>query len=677
MKKVLLFVLIIGSLFSCRNFGERPDKGDVVASLIDSTANPGEDFSKYAFGKWLKNNPIPDAYSSWGIGNLVSEEIREKLKEINESALKKNAKAGTNDQKIGDFYYSGMDTVSIEKEGISPLKAEMDLVNSIQDYNDVMDVIAHHYTIGVRTGFGYDIYQDQMNSEIYALYLTQEGIGLPDRDYYFNTDENTVKIREDYKTKHLPAMFKISGINSKDFNNDAAVYQLEESLAKASRKMEDLRDPYANYNKYAVKDLNKLTPNINWVRFFEKTGLKNVDTVIIGQPEFFKTFDNQLKKVDLAIWKDYLKWNLVNTFSPYLNKELDREHFRFYGTVLSGKKEQLPRWKRVLDWEEDAMGEILGQLFVKEYFPEKTKKRYEDMVDAVLDAYKTRIENLQWMSPETKKKALVKLGTVKKKVGYPEKWKDFSALQVDKGPFVLNVINGNKWWFNYNMSKYGKPVDRTEWDMTPQTYNAYYNPSNNEIVLPAAIFTIPGFKDAEIDDAVVFGYAGASTIGHEITHGFDDEGRQYDEHGNLKDWWTETDASEFQKRAQVMVEQFNNYTVLKDMHVNGEATLGENIADYGGILIALDAFKKTKQYKEGKSIAGLTPIQRYFLGYALGWLGHSRDERIANQIMSDVHSPTFLRINGPFANIPEFYEAFGIKEGQPMWRADSIRVDIW
>lgn len=668
-----VFVLVF--LFSCKNFGNRPVKKDVVASLMDTTANPGENFTKYAFGTWLKNNPIPAAYSSWGIGNLVQEDVLNKLKVINEDAMKSGGKMGSNNQKIGDFYASGMDSLTIEKNGLSGLSSELKSIDNIKNINDLVNVVAHLHTIGIRPLFDMDVYQDQMNSAAYALYLTQGGLGLPNRDYYFNKDERTSKIRADYQNNHLSKILQLANLDGK--KGAVAVFTIEEKMAQKSRKLEDLRDPYANYNKYGIADLNKLTPSISWSNFFKNTRVANIDTFIVGQPEFFSQLENLLKSVSIEDWKAYLNYHLLIANASYLNSAFDNEQFRFSGTVISGKTEQLPRWKRVLNNEEDLMGELLGQQFVKEYFPAKTKERYEDMVDSIISVFHDRIIALDWMSAPTKEKALKKLSTITKKVGYPDKWKDFSTLKIEKGNYVQNILNGSSWWYNYNVSKLGKPVDRTEWDMTPQTYNAYYNPSNNEIVLPAGIFVIPGFDDKDIDDAVVLGYAGASTIGHEITHGFDDEGRQYDEKGNLFNWWIPEDEKQFSERSHVMVEQFNNYIVLDSMHINGEATLGENLADYGGILLGLDALKRTKQYKENKLIAGLTPTQRYFLGYSLGWLGHSKPERVARQVLTDVHSPSELRVNGPFANIPEFYEAFGIQKGQPMWRPDSLRVKVW
>ncbi|MER3464643.1 MAG: M13 family peptidase, partial [Chitinophagaceae bacterium] len=344
-----------------------------------------------------------------------------------------------------------------------------------------------------------------------------------------------------------------------------------------------------------------------------------------------------------------MKFQLVNDFAGALPDRFGIEQFNFF-KLLSGAKERRPRWKRAIQSEEGAMGELLGQLYVKEFFSDTAKKRYSDMVEAIRDALKDRISKLTWMSDSTKQKAYIKLAAMKKKVGYPDKWKDFSAMQIGKESYVQNLMNANMWWHNYNMNKLGRPVDRDEWDMTPQTYNAYYNPSNNEIVLPAGIFTVPGKRDSELDDALVYGYAGASTIGHEITHGFDDEGRQFDEKGNLKSWWTKKDEEEFNKRAQVMVKQFNEYEPIKGYHINGKATLGENIADLGGILLGIEAFQNTEQYKKNQTINGMTPMQRYYLGYALGWLGQIRDEQLRNRLLTDVHSPAKYRVNGPFTD---------------------------
>jgi len=509
-----------------------------------------------------------------------------------------------------------------------------------------------------------------------AYRLNQGGIGLPEREYYFKTDSATEKIRTAY-LKYITKVLTMSGEDSVSATKSAQnILALETNMARASRKLEDLRDPYRNYNKMAITELLTISKNVDWSNFLKITGIKNIDSVIVGQPEFFSTLNSLLQTTPIEVWKADLKFNLIADFSGSLPDAYGQEAFNF-NKLLSGAKERRPRWKRVIQAQENSMGEMLGQLYVKEFFSETAKKRYNDMVEDIRGALKHRIGQLAWMSDSTKAKAYIKLAAMKKKVGYPDKWKDFSAMDIGTDSWVQNSINANTWWHNYSVNKLGKPVDRDEWDMTPQTYNAYYNPSNNEIVLPAGIFTVPGYRDEELDDAVVYGYAGASTIGHEITHGFDDEGRQYDEKGNLESWWTKTDEAEFNKRAEVMVKQFNEYEPIKGYHINGKATLGENIADLGGILLGIEAFKNTEQYKKGEKIAGLTPMQRYFLGYALGWLGQTSDEQLRNRLLSDVHSPAKYRVNGPFVDVDEFYTTFNIKPGSAMYRPDSLRVRIW
>ncbi|MFD0795080.1 M13 family metallopeptidase [Mucilaginibacter litoreus] len=676
--RVLVSLVVLSQLLgACKNRDKTYAEHDVLIGHIDKSVKPGDDFFKYANGKWLKENPIPAAYSYWGIGNVVNDDLRDKLKKINEDALKANASKGSNTQKIGDFYYTGMDTLKIEKQGIEPLKPELEKIDAVKDINGLIAEFAHLETIGVNTPIGAYAGQDDRNSEKILLQLYQSGIGMPNRDYYFNTDEHSTAIRNDYQQKHLPTVFKLIGLSPEAaLAATKKTYALEKSLADSSRKLEDLRDPYRNYNKMPVENLSKLSPGIDWKATFEAMDYKGVDTVIVGQPEYYRAVSKALTAYSIDDWKNYLRKNLVESYSDNLSKPFDEENFRFYGTVISGRKAQLPRWKRVLDTESGLMGEVLGQIFVKEYFPEKTKQRYADLVEAVRTSFKEHIEKLDWMSQPTKDRAYEKLAKVYPKVGFPDKWKDFSSLEIDRSSYASNVMNGNRYWHKRNADKLGKPVDRTEWSMTPQTYNAYYNPSNNEIVLPAAMFMIPWAKDEDIDDAVVYGYAAASTIGHEITHGFDDQGRQFDAKGNLKPWWQPQDSAKFAQRADVLVKQFNNYTVY-GLHINGKATLGENIADLGGIVIGLDAFKKTDQYKEGKTINGLTPLQRYFLGYALGWLGQSRKESLSSQILTNEHSPDFLRVNGPFSDVPEFYQAFGIKKGDKMWIDPDKRVKIW
>jgi len=655
---------------------DAPAKDPLVENM-DTTLNPGDDFFKYASGTWLKNNPIPEAEKSWGIWTLVQEETNKRMLKVSEEAAKATSEKGSSQQKIGDFYFAGMDTVSIDKMGLDPLRAELKSIDEIKDNPSLVQMIARLQTYGASPLFAAYIFQDEKRSDQQALHLYQGGIGLPDRDYYFNTDARTVTVRMEYE-KHLRAMFTLMGEDSvKAAASASTVLKMEKSLAKASRKLEALRDPYLNYNKMQIDGLKSLTPSIDWKLMLDGMHIPNIDSIIVGQPEFFREVEKSLKGNSIADWKVYLRWNLINTYAGYLSKPFDDQNFKFYGTILNGVKVQRTRWKRVLDQEENFIGDLLGQLYVEKYVSPAFKDRYKKLTDNIIEAYRDRIGQISWMSDSTKTKAIAKLNAITVKVAYPDKWRDYSALNIDRSSYASNVMRSNVWSHNYQVSKLGKPVDRTEWDMTPQTYNAYYNPSNNEIVLPAAIFIIPGLEDSLADDAIIYGYAGASTIGHELTHGFDDQGRQFDEVGNLRNWWSPFDETEFTKRSKMIVKQFGEFKVLDSLKVNGDATQGENIADLGGVLLGYTAFKKTEQYKSGKSINGLTPDQRFFLGYALSWLGHMRDETLAMRIMTDVHAPNFLRINGPLANIPEFHKAFNIKEGDAMYRPDSLRVNIW
>jgi len=682
--RIFLFGAVITALMvSCNNspvvHGSKDSissKKDVLAANLDTTVDPSGDFFLYANGGWIKGNPIPAAYGSWSIANLVVEENLKRLREISEKADSAKAAAGTVQQKIGDFWATGMDSAKIEAQGLKPLQSYLDKINSITDVRSLLATVAELKKIGSHTLFSNYVTQDDKNSEVMSYKLWQGGIGLPEREYYFKNDSATQNIRGEYE-KYIVKMLTMSGDDSTGATTSAKnILALETKLAQASRKLADLRDPNKNYNKMAVAELPKLSSNIDWTNFLTISGVKNIDSVIVGQPEFFRALNSALTSTPIDTWKTYVKFNLISDFAGALPEQYGQTAFNF-NKLFSGAKERLPRWKRVIYAEENSMGEMLGQLYVKEFFTEKTKARYSNLVEEIRNALRDHISRLSWMGDTTKQKAYAKLAAMKKKVGYPDKWKDFSAMQIGRESYVQNQINANLWWHNYNVNKLGKPVDRDEWEMTPQTYNAYYNSSNNEIVLPAGIFTVPGYRDEELDDATVYGYAAASTIGHEITHGFDDEGRQYDAQGNLVSWWTKKDELEFNKRAQVMVKQFDEYEPIKGYHINGKATLGENIADLGGILLGLDAFKKTEQYKKGEKIAGLTPVQRYFLGYALGWLGHTRDEQLRNRLLTDVHSPAQYRVNGPFVDVDEFYTAFNIRPGSPMYRADSLRVRIW
>jgi len=674
-RNVILYAAIIVFVVSCTS--KHGVKQDILTANIDSSVNPGDDFFNYANGGWIKKNPIPAEESGWGIGNMVVNENLKRLKEINEQAAKANAAQGSSQQKIGDFWITAMDTVKIEREGIKPLQHYLDKIDSVSDVKTLQNTMAELDKIGVEGLINFYINQDAKNSEVNALQLWQTGLGLPEREFYFKTDNTSKAIRDAY-VKHMSKMLVLLGEDSIHADAGAKnIMALETELAKSHRRIEDLRDPYANYNKYAVKDLLKLAPEIDWNSYMTIYGVtKKIDSVIIGQPQYYKEAGKVLQTTALDTWKDYLRYRLVDAFAVALPDAFGKEDFEF-DKLFSGEKERKPRWKRVLRSEETVMGELLGQLYVKEFFDSTVKRRYEELVEAIRSALKNRLKVLTWMSDSTKQRALEKLASVKKKVGYPVKWKDFSTMQIGKDSYVQNLINASLWWHSYQVNKLGKPVDKDEWNMYPQTYNAYYNPSNNEIVLPAGIFTVPGYSDEELDDALVYGYAGASTIGHELTHGFDDEGRQYDAKGNLLSWWTKDDERKFNSRADVMVKQFDNYVVVDTFKINGKATLGENIADLGGILLGWDAFKNTEEYKKNEKIAGLTPLQRYFLGYALGWLGQQRNEQLRTQVLTDFHSPAKFRVNGPLSDVDAFYDVFSVKPGNKMYLPDSARVRIW
>ncbi len=672
-----LAALMVGSASAANPKASPRAPEDLLRRNMDPSVHPGDDFFAYANAGWLRRNPIPASESRWGIGEVVREELYSRLRQINERAAGGTSAPGSEQQKIGDFWTTAMDAAKAGRLGLSPLRAELQRIEAIQNAAGVLDTCFAWQPLGVTTLFGLSVGQDEKQSDVMAVHLSQDGLGLPERDFYFNEEKGVATIRLEYAA-HIKRTLKLLGRTDAEAKAAAArVMEFETALAKASRKLEDLRDPERNYNKLPPAELtHKHTPSIAWNDRLRRLGLP-ADTVIVGQPEFFTALEGLLKATPVPVLQDYLRFHLVSEFAPFLSKTFDDEHFAFYGKVLNGQKEPRPRWKRVLDAQEGAMGMVLGRIFVQEYFPAATKQRYVKLVEAIRAAYRARIDRLDWMSAETKAKAQTKLAAMTAKVGYPEKWKDYSTLVVGTNSYAENMMHAARWHFQDMVAKYGKPVDRTEWGMTPQTYNAYYKSENNEIVLPAAQFTIPGIADADVDDAVAYGYTGASTIGHEITHGFDDEGRQFDAKGNLADWWSAADDANFKQRAEVMAKQFDAYSPLAGLHINGKASLGENLADYGGILLGLDAFKQTEQSRKGERIAGLTPIQRFFLGYALGWLSQEREASLRRNLLSDVHAPAKWRVLGPLSNLPDFYEAFGVKPNQPLWRPADARVKIW
>lgn len=667
-------------LVGCKKDGNEnlAEVTDPLVTNRDTTVHPADDFFNYANGGWFKKNPIPASERSNGIFRTIGDTINAQIKQICiKSSEDKNAEKGSNQQKIGDFYASGMDEAAIEKAGLSPLNANMQKINAVKDVASLMTTIGYLHTQGASPAFGFYIGQDDKNSTQYAVFLYQGGLGMGNRDYYFNTDAETVKVRTEY-VKHLEAMQKLTGANEASAKKNAAlIMKMETELAKASRKLEALRDPIRNYNKMKVADLDKTTPAVKWQPVLQAMGVKNANDVIVGQPEFFKALNTMVANYSIEDWKTYLKWDLVNSYASYLNKAIDKQNFYFYSTVMNGVKEQKPRWKRVVEQTDNSLGELIGQIYVAEYLPKGSKEKLLEIGNNIRDVYANRIKQLDWMSEATKQKALNKLSKIVMKVGYPDKWKDMSSLSIDRSSYCKNVMNANIWAYNDMVSKFGKPVDRNEWHMYPQTYNAYYNPSNNEIVVPACNIIVPGFEGRMPDDAILYGIIGGSTFGHEITHGFDDQGAQYDENGNLNNWWTAEDLKKFKEKTKLIVEQFNNYTVLGTKHLNGDATQGENIADLGGVVMGYEAFKKTEQYKKQQKISGLTPDERFFHAYGYAWMVNMKDESLANQIMTDVHAPAQWRINGPLSNMPEFYKTFGVKEGDKMFIPENKRVKIW
>lgn len=653
-----------------------PPELDPLVQNLDSSVRPGDDFFKYANGRWLAANPIPATEHSWGIGRLVVDQVRSQLLAICEEGAATMAPKGSVEQLVGDYWIAGMDSVAIERRGVEPLQDELARIDAVSDREGLARVIARHQTLGTGALHTTFVAPDDKNSEVNVVFLYQGGLGLPDRDYYFLDDSTTANIREQYP-RHIATMMRLLGQDEARANRSAgSVLTIETALARGARTLEELRDPYANYNKRSIRQLDELTPSIRWEEQFSAMGIAPGDSVVVCQPEFFTGADSTLRAASLEEWKDYLRWCLVNTYASYLGRTFDQQTFYFYGQLLEGREAQRPRWKRVLDAEEDAIGELMGQVWVRKHCSPATKARYERLVDSFFAAYGERIRKLDWMTEPTKEEALDKLAQVGKKVAYPDVWKDFSGLELDRSSFATNQMRVNQWWFRYEASKLGKPVDRTEWSMTPQTYNAYYSTSKVEIVLPAGVFLVPGLADSLMDDAIVYANAGAATIGHEITHGFDDSGRQYDAKGNLHPWWTDADSAQFIERAQGLIDQFDAY-VVGDRHVRGEATLGENISDLGGMVIGYDAFKKTEQWKRGEMLNGLTPDQRYFLAFAFAWMGHQRPEYLDQLILSDVHAPPVLRVNGPVSNVDPWYEAFDVKPADAMYRSPETRVKIW
>jgi putative endopeptidase len=641
---------------------------------MDSTVKPGDNFFLYANGKWIKNTKIPPSEIGWGSFYTLEDDNLKNLHGILDDVSTKDNTAGSKDQKVGDLYKSGMDTATIEKLGFEPVKPLLAKINAVKDYKQLISLAADGYKDGDGDLLGFYVSPDDKISTKNAAHFDQTGLNLPNRDYYLKTDAASKKIRAEY-VKYITKLFTLAGTDSATAAKKATeILKLETSIAKSHLTPVELRDPVKNYNKYTVADFQKQIPDINLDDVLKRMGIKT-DTILVGQPNYFKTLDVLLKTVPITTWKDKATFDVLNDASRSLSKNFRDAHFNFFGKVLSGQKQQKERWKIVTYTIDGGLGELLGQIYVEKYFTPDAKKRMLDLVNNLQSVYKVRIEQLDWMSPGTKTRALAKLAAFTKKIGYPDKWKKYDDVVVNKDTYYANLVSVAQHNYKESIKKVNKPVDKTEWGMTPPTVNAYYNPTFNEIVFPAGILQFP-FFDKNADDAINYGAIGA-VIGHEMTHGFDDQGRQYDKDGNLKDWWIADDAGKFKTRVGVMIGQYNKFTVLDTVHVNGSLTQGENLADIGGLAIAYQAFKNTPQGKSDQKIDGFTPDQRFFLSFAQVWRIKNSDETMRMRISVDPHSPELYRVNGPLSNTPAFYKAFNIKPGDKMYRAENERVKVW
>jgi len=648
----------------------------VDLTSLDKTCKPCEDFFRYANGAWLTSNPIPPAYPSWGRFNELAEKNREELHQILEQAAA-NSKAtpGSIEQKIGDFYASCMDEKQVNEAGAAPLATEFRLIAGLRTAAQLQPEIARLQRVGVGALFEFGSTQDAKNSSQVIGGADQGGLGLPDRDYYTKTDDDSKNLRDQYE-RHIAKMLALAGDNDSFAASEAkAILDLETKLANASMTRVDRRDPEKTYHKMGRPELRALTPNWSWEDYFQEIGYSNIDAVDVSAPHFFQAMDRELKETRFETWKAYLRWHLLNAMAPYLSDAFVNEDFNFKGRVLQGTPELLPRWKRCVSATDRQLGEALGQIYVQKYFPPAAKVRALDMVNHLTEALREDLQTLPWMGPVTRQQALEKLAKFTRKIGYPDKWRDYTTYEVDRGPYVLNQVHGAQFEFKRDLNKIGKPVDRTEWGMTPPTVNAYYNSERNEIVFPAGILQ-PPFFDPKADDASNYGAMGA-VIGHEMTHGFDDSGRKFDALGNLKDWWTPEDAKNFNERAACVEKQFDGYTVQGGIHENGKLVLGESIADLGGLAIAHRALLKAEQGKKPAPIGGLTPDQRFFIAYSQIWAANDRLEYERLMVNTNTHPlARFRAIAGP-SNLPEFAKAFDCKEGDTMVRASAIRCQIW
>lgn len=681
MKKISA-LLLIASLAACSP-GAKNKKEEVVEiesspafamSNLDTSISPCDDFYQFAIGGWLKDNPVPSTESRWSSFNVVLESNNEKLRKILDDYSSMETKPGTKEQMIGDFYKSLMDSSMADQLGIAPLTPYLDRIKAIENTDGIISMSAELRRLGVSSLFGIYVGQDDKRSDQYISHVYQSGLGLPDQAYYVKDDEKSKEIQSAYQA-HIAKMMSLSGFeNTEDLASK--IYSIENQLAAVSMTRVDRRDPNKTYNKMTMKSLKGMAKNVDWKNYLKLVGIDRIDSLIVSQPEFIKGTNNLLTSVSLEDWKSYLQWCLINSYASSLSSEINNQNFDFYSKTLSGTKEMKPRWKRSLSKVNGNIGQLLGQAFVERHFSEESKEEVGRMVENLRAVFRERINGLSWMSEETKARALEKLESFNKKIGYPDKWRDYSGLEISANQAVQNLMNASAFNFDYMINKLGKPVDKDEWFMTPQTVNAYYSSSQNEIVFPAGILQ-PPFYDANADAAINYGGIGA-VIGHEFTHGFDDQGSKYDAKGNLVNWWTEQDRTQFDSRADFVVNQFNGFEPLEGLFVNGKLTLGENIADLGGATLAYHALEKELENKEKPAdIDGFTYQQRFFLGWAQVWHMNMTDEELRKRIATDSHSPGHYRVIGPLANMPEFAAAFSCQEGDPMVNSDSVKAVIW
>jgi len=651
-------------------FAQQSHEPALDTSSMDRSVDPCTDFFAYSCGGWIKKNPIPPDQSSWDTYSKMQDENLARLRGILEEASAANAGRNAVDQKIGDYYASCMDEKAIDSKGVDPLKTRLDAIANIKSKSELADAASSMIYTNVL--FRFDSIQDYRDANQVIANVDQGGLGLPDRDYYTKADDKSKELRQQYLA-HVQKMFELLGDKPDAASTEAqTVMRIEAALAQGSMTRVERRDPKSLDHKMASADLEKLSPDFRWNVYFTKVGLGSLSSLNVAVPNFFKNLDQELNKENLADWKTYLRWHLVHADAPYLSAPFVNENFAFYGKTLRGQEQLAPRWKRCTNGVDDDLGEALGQAYVAKYFSPDAKERALKIVKEIEDAMQKDVDSLSWMSPETKKQALIKLHGVRNKIGYPDKWRDYSKLEVVGGDELGNIERSRKFEFNRQLAKIGKPVDRGEWDMTPPTVNAYYNPQMNDINFPAGVLQPPAF-DPTSDAAPNYGDTGG-TIGHELTHGFDDEGRQFDAQGNLRDWWTEEDGKAFQKRAECISNQYSSYTVIDDIKINGKLTLGEDVADLGGLLLAYNAWKEDTKSDKLEPMDDLTPEQRFFVGYGQSWCGQTRDETKRLRATVDPHSPEKYRTNGVVSNMPEFQEAFHCKAGAAMVNANRCRV---